>query len=619
MDKVKDELRKRAELLLCQSSTQLANLPPEALQKLLYEFQVYQIELELQNEELKHSQQEVMASRDRYAKLYNSSPVGYLTLDAAGTIQKANPAAAHDLDSTPEALKNKKLAQFIQSDDQDSYYFFIKNILSKHTEQQLVIRLNSLTSKNKCMTCQGVKYCGCLPNTCMYSDNIIYIECRGTYNVNEHNDPQICLIITDVTASKKAQDTIACLNQKLEAKVFQQTQALTEINQDLVNKITELRFYKNQITEREAKLNSIFNAAIEGIITINMAGNIVSVNNTVEHIFGYTREELINCNINKLIPLGKQKKSTHYFNNVSAIGLTSIIGKIKEVTGMCKAGNTVPLDISIAQFTIDNISYLTCIVRDVSARKLQEQRDQEHLDELAHVTRLGLMGEMASGIAHEVNQPLTAIANYSQVCLTLIANDKVDKSQLIDILKKTNQQALRAGQIIHRMRDFVKSKKIHRSTTEINELINDAVSLCESYLKQNSIQLNLKLSKHIPSLCVDSIQIEQVILNLIRNSIDALTSIPELYPKKLSIHSSINRNNDLEIRIKDNGPGINENEQTKVLTPFFSTKSDGMGMGLSICRSIIESHEGVLRFNSQSGKGTTFYFTLPIRKQANGI
>jgi PAS domain S-box-containing protein len=615
MTKMGGDLREKAESMLSKSGTDVARLSTDAVQTLLYEFQVYQIELELQNEELKNAQQELMVSHDRYARLYNSSPIGYLTLSESGVILEANPAAARLLGFGGEELVNKKLGQFIHLSDQDNYYFFLQDILIKRTEQTFITRLNS-TCEAAYIDYQGIKYCGCAPEDCIYNDNFIFVECRGSCHAEENEGMQISLSILNITHARKSHEMIACLNEKLEQKVFQQTRALTEANHDLVNKVEQLNFYKQQLIERETKLNSIFNAAVEGIISVDLSGTIVSVNNAVETIFGYSKDELINCNINKLIPLEQRKNHAQHLGNAASHGLSGVVGKIREVIGMRKDGSPVPLDISIAQFSLDGINYLTSIVRDASLRKLQEQRDQDHLDALAHVTRLGLMGEMASGIAHEVNQPLAAITTYSQACLNLIHNGNCDQARIADILLKTNQQALKAGQIIHRMRDFVKPNTIHRSTININDLVNDAVGLCESYLKQNGITLHLQLKKNLSVLFVDSIQIEQVILNLIKNGIESLTNLPPSIPRNLSIQTAMSR--DIEVRIKDNGPGISAGEQKKILTPFYTTKPDGMGMGLSICRSIIEAHEGILRFNSQPDKGTTFYFTLPVRRQANG-
>ena len=362
------------------------------------------------------------------------------------------------------------------------------------------------------------------------------------------------------------------------------------------------------ITERklmEAKLDSIFNASVEGIITVDMSNNIVAANAAVETIFGYEPEELVGRGISNLIPLA-------HFNLLDTLQASS---QIQEIDGLHKNGSVVPLDLSIAEYSIDNTHYFTTIVRDVSLRKRQEQQDKEHLNQLAHVTRLGLMGEMASGIAHEVNQPLTAVTTYTQVSLNLIKAEKLDLEKLSEILHKTQQQALRAGRIIHRMMEFVKSHTTQHSITDINTLINNAAGLCVDELKENNITLAFELEEHLPSVNVDQVQIEQVIINLIRNSIDALQNSPSNQERRLSIQTELTSNNSIQVRIKDNGSGIDEEQQEKILMPFFTTKSEGMGMGLSISRSLIEAHEGYLHFNSRPGKGTTFYFTLPARNK----
>ncbi|MEY3289817.1 MAG: Sensor protein FixL [Pseudomonadota bacterium] len=250
---------------------------------------------------------------------------------------------------------------------------------------------------------------------------------------------------------------------------------------------------------------------------------------------------------------------------------------------------------------------------DISKRKCQEQQDKAHLNQLAHLTRLGLMGEMASGIAHEVNQPLTAIATYTQASLNLMKAECPDLVKIAEIVYKTQQQALRTGQIIRRMQEFVKSNTRQVLATNLNELIQDASGLCLPDLKQSNITLTLQLQDSLPLINVDRIQIEQVIISLIRNSADALGSGFENQQKEISIDSLLTLNEGIEVRVKDNGRGITEDQQQHILMPFYTTKTDGMGMGLSICRSIIEAHQGYLKFNSKAGKGTTFYFTLPIK------
>ena len=365
-----------------------------------------------------------------------------------------------------------------------------------------------------------------------------------------------------------------------------------------------------QLKQIEAKLNAIFNASVEGIITIDMSDIIVSANAAVETIFGYKPEELMGCSINKLMPTLPRE-----MNVCSLLHKDKFGGQIREIEGIHKNGSAMPLDLSIAEYSIENAHYFTYIVRDVSLRKHREQQDKEHLDQLAHVTRLGLMGEMASGIAHEVNQPLSAISSYTQVSLNLINTDNPDLVKLAEILTKTQQQALRAGRIIHRMREFVKSHSKHLSIADVNTLIHEAVSLCSAELKQNDIKLTFELESNLPPIYVDHIHIEQVIINLIRNSIDALQTLPAKQHRHIIIYSRLTHNNGIQVRVKDNGPGIDQDQQQKILMPFYSTKADGMGMGLSISRSLIEAHEGTLRFNSKPGKGSNFYFTLPIRRK----
>ncbi|MDP2098995.1 MAG: PAS domain S-box protein [Methylobacter sp.] len=605
LDQHRETIRKQAELMLAYTGADIARMSTEDIQKLLFEFQVHQIELKMQNEEFNRVQQELMLSRDKYLQLYHLSPVAYLTLDRTGLIQKANIAAANLLGYPQEDLVNKRFAELVHPSDQDACYLFINQLIGQKTDQVLNAKIKAGTPPAPPPEYQHFQLCADVQETkgCQLST---YVECYGKTIVNHENKLRILLSITDISERKLAQDTIACLNKKLEEKVRKQNNALTSTNLSLMKKIEELRYSKHQLMEREAKLNSIFNASVEGIITVDLSNTIVSANAAVETIFGYPPEKLTGLNINRLMPS---------LTTNTATDKATYTGQIQEIEGLHKNGSSVPLDMSTAEFSLDNTHYFTHIVRDVSLRKYQEQQDKEHLDELAHVTRLGLMGEMASGIAHEVNQPLSAISSYTQASLNLIHSKKPDLDKLADILQKTQQQALRAGHIIHRMREFVKSHVKHRSTIDVNKLIHEAIGLCINDLNQSGIKLSFELEDDLPPLYADQIQIEQVLINLVRNSMDALQNLPENQPRQLTIHSHLTHNDNIQVRVKDNGIGLDEAQQQKILTPFYTTKTDGMGMGLSISRSLIEAHEGSLHFNSLPGKGTTFYFTLPLRRK----
>ncbi len=351
----------------------------------------------------------------------------------------------------------------------------------------------------------------------------------------------------------------------------------------------------------------------EGMMIVDSHGVILRVNHSFTNITGYTAKESVGQTIHTL--------SFGYHN---AVFYAEIWQKVKrsgvwqgEVMNRRKNGDLYSeyLTIATVKDCNEEITHYVATVNDITEYKCREQQAKEHLNELAHVTRLGLMGEMASGIAHEVNQPLCAISSYTQVSLNLIKTKNPDLVKLTDIAIKTQEQALRAGKIIHRMKSFCKYKEHQHSSVDINMLINDSVSLCADGLKQNNITLTFELEDNLPLINIDHIQIEQVVINLICNSIDALLSLSEKSYLQITIQSQLTPDNKILVRVKDNGIGINEHQQQKILTPFYTTKTDGMGMGLSISRSLIEAHGGFMSFNSQLGNGATFYFTLPITKE----
>ncbi|MDP1664924.1 MAG: ATP-binding protein [Methylobacter sp.] len=377
--------------------------------------------------------------------------------------------------------------------------------------------------------------------------------------------------------------------------------------------IQQRKIAEHALRESESKLATILDSVDAFIYIKDCNYQYQYANQPVQQLFGKALEDIIG------------KSDDAFFDEATAAKLREDDRRVIELgertaTENVYAGKSGA--ITHAYFTInqplrreDGSIYGLCgVSTDISERKYREQQDKKHLDELAHVTRLGLMGEMASGIAHEVNQPLAAISSYTQVSLNLINAEDPDLVKLTEILYKTQQQALRAGGIIHRMREFVKSHSKHRSSADINTLIHEAVGLCIAEFKQNDIKLIFELESDLPPVYVDHIQIEQVIINLVRNSVEALQNVSAKQQRQIIINSQLMPDNSIQVRVKDSGPGLDEDQKQKILTPFYTTKADGMGMGLSISRSLIDAHEGTFHFNSQAGKGTTFYFTLPIRK-----
>ncbi len=329
LDEYRENIRKRAEALLGKSGTDFKLMSISDIEALVFEFQVHQIELELQNEELKKAHHELSISRDDFARLYDLSPIAYLTLDEHGIIRQANRAAGQLLGYPHKELVNMKLGKFIHPSDQDSYYFFLQDLALKKNDRILNLKLGIQPAGSRHSECQGVPLLGCTRALCRYNNPYTYVELRATVSSNRPNEVQIGLAIQDITEYMHSQETISCLNEKLEQKIVEQTSALIESNRDLTNKIKELRQSKQQLRDREARLNAIFNASIEGIIILDSFGRMVSVNNAVKTIFGYCEEELIGYPINNLIP---ESQYIQYIRHVRLLSVNQSVEMQRRIT-----------------------------------------------------------------------------------------------------------------------------------------------------------------------------------------------------------------------------------------------------------------------------------------------
>lgn len=242
-----------------------------------------------------------------------------------------------------------------------------------------------------------------------------------------------------------------------------------------------------------------------------------------------------------------------------------------------------------------------------------EERARQQLAQLAHVTRMATMGEMASGLAHELNQPLCAIVNFVEACLEMLESGAGATEPLREIMVDVARQAERAGKVIHRLREFVRRREPQRAAVDVNRLVREAVELTKAEIRRDEVRTQLELPKRLPPVLADEIQIEQVILNLVRNALQAMQGVEPA--KRVLLIKVVRRTGHVEVSVRDSGCGIPEDVRDRVFEPFFSTKSNGMGMGLSISRSILEAHEGRLWVAPNRDRGTTFRFTLPIARR----
>jgi two-component system sensor kinase FixL len=256
-------------------------------------------------------------------------------------------------------------------------------------------------------------------------------------------------------------------------------------------------------------------------------------------------------------------------------------------------------------------------LHDITDRRLAEDEARQMQDRIAHFGRISTMGEMAAGIAHEVNQPLTAIATYAQACQRLLAAGSASQEEIASALDHIGAQALRAGEVIRRLRTFVKNREVRRELVDANRLLTDVLTLAETDARHHSVHMVIEAATQSPQVQADVVQIQQVILNLVRNSIDAMADVPEAR-REIVLKTELDSEGDVQFTVADRGIGVSAEMMAELFNPFFTTKPGGTGLGLSISRSIVRAHGGKLWCGPNPGGGARFFFTLPSVPSAGG-
>jgi two-component system sensor kinase FixL len=361
-----------------------------------------------------------------------------------------------------------------------------------------------------------------------------------------------------------------------------------------------------------AHLQSILDTVPDAVVVIDRSGVMSSFSPAAERLFGWTAEEAIGQNVSLLMPSPHRQGHDGYLNRYAMTGERRIIGVGRVVVGERKDGSTFPMELAVGETKGPRPSY-TGFIRDLTDRQRTETRLQELQNELVHVSRLTAMGEMASTLAHELNQPLSAIANLLTGSRRLIDRGReADQAKVRDAIDKAAAQALRAGDVIHRMRDFVRRGASQREPASLSKLVEEASALALIGEKERQVDVRLSLDPAADSVFADRVQIQQVLLNLIRNGIDAMEDQPR---RELVISSDLTEEGTARVSVADSGSGIAEDVLEKLFQPFMTTKPQGMGVGLSISRSIIEAHGGRIWAEANPRGGTIFRFTLPPADQ----
>jgi two-component system sensor kinase FixL len=375
---------------------------------------------------------------------------------------------------------------------------------------------------------------------------------------------------------------------------------------------------RSDLLAREAHLTSILDTVPDAMVVIDETGIMRSFSHAAERLFGYTAAEAIGQNVKILMPSPYRENHDGYLDRYRRTGERRIIGIGRVVVGVRKDGSTFPMELSVGEMKSSNRQFFTAFGRDLTERQQTETRLQELQAELIHISRLTALGEMASTLAHELNQPLSAIANYLKGSKHLL-DGKSDElpGRLCDALDKATDQALRAGQIIRRLREFVARGETELQVESVAKLVEEAGAMALVGAKEHNVRVRFQLDAEADLVLADRIQVQQVLLNLLRNAIEAM----DLSPRRELMIQTESPNNDeiVQISVSDTGTGMTPEVAAQVFQPFITTKRHGMGVGLSISRTIIEAHGGRIWIEPNPGGGTVFRFTLRAARREDMV
>lgn len=356
--------------------------------------------------------------------------------------------------------------------------------------------------------------------------------------------------------------------------------------------------------------HSLLNAVSDAVISINSHGYVNYTNLSASLMFGFSVDEMVNQPIRKLIPERYGTKHQSYIERYLLDGGSRPRGVGRTLLAQDKEGTEFPISIELSEISTAKESWFVGIVQDLRKQTPIQRSLVEQRERFAQINRLSTLGEMAVNIAHEINQPLAAIAMYARASQRLLVRDDVDKIRLTDALEKLNTQSLRAGEVIERIQYLVQPDSGAKVQVRINSVLQDIYPLLVSDTKASGIDLELILPKVDPEIFCDPLQIQQVLINLVRNAIDAMLEVGCKYGRTISIRCDVDVAGLVSVSVVDSGPGIDKEMLSSIFDAFETSKVMGTGLGLPVSRSMIEHHEGTLSCSNNEGVGAAFTFRL---------
>jgi two-component system, LuxR family, sensor kinase FixL len=381
------------------------------------------------------------------------------------------------------------------------------------------------------------------------------------------------------------------------------------------------------------EIQALLDAAVDAVVIIDHRGTISVFNRSAERLFGYRAEEVVGQNANVLMPAPTREEHDGYLDRYARTGIPHISGVGREVEGRRKDGSRFPAFLSVGRVADSDPPRFVGFVRDVTTERLalatiQAERDQavsrrreeqeaRRLQErLTHVSRMATMGEMAAGIAHELNQPLSAIATYARACERFLKSAQPDLPETLSSLAEISAEAMRAGEMIRRLRQLVSSHASEQSPTQINELVRDLGVLMQADARVHRTQIDFDLAPTLPLVRADRPQLQQMVLSLVRNAIEALAEAGTT-GRKIVVRTARLPNGRIELSVSDNGPGIAADMVDRLFMPFVTTKASGTGLGLAIGQTIAQAHGGTLAYRANDPAGACFYARFnPVQEDA---